>query len=55
MEDGAGPSSPDVNSNFGEQCADFFFVRPVSALLGQRTCQNVFNKRYWYLNFLRVE
>jgi len=32
-----------------------FFPRAVSALPGQAAQQNVFNKRYWYLNFVGVE
>jgi hypothetical protein len=30
----------------------FFCARAASAMLGQRRRQNVFNKRYWYLNFV---
>jgi len=53
--EGTRPRQPGPNSGFLEECADsppFFPPRAMSALPGQTAQQNVFNKRYWYLNLV---
>jgi hypothetical protein len=43
--------SPVLAPVFGNVCRLF----ALSAVLGLRTYWSVFNKRYWYLNFVGVE
>ena len=53
---GTRPGQPGPNSSFWKSVQiRLFFPPAVAALPGQTAQQNVFNKRYWYLNFVGVE